>query len=1800
MAKAERENVRPAEVGLASSPQTTAAENGLVVSAADIGVVPSLRAGASDGSPATTQAVQLPITVIGDPAVGKADETSRNGTPRHIEPAKDGTAAADGDDGSGGMALTEHGEAGDDRPKNWKAATSFMRVHDGRQTDIPPDEQAEVAEGLNNYFEKKKETLREHNPAALEEDDEHIFGRTHAELALQDGSSIKIRIVGNRDIDTNIRVTHVVDGLAREDSLYMWGAGRDAVTRMDMYRVHPGDFPAEEADLSHQGIQEMVAELHDANKIELDRIDEDTRNRKNKQPIGREELDGLKKLIDQAKPKTIDEVTMETYGTLHPDVVEVTVVDGAMLIDVVPGEPQAADADLQEGKDEGRETREAVEEEQVTWTRWSEFVASLPTEYSDEQLMAAMRKAISHAPIVSDRPDEEPKNVPGDFDIVTPTFNDNGEAAIGVAQNHIYVRTLDELERAHLLAQEIRFEDAANAGLSPAEVDAFRRRIEQSMAEYVPEMKEHEGDHVKAAESDLEKGEEVTHVFAIQFTRKEGSPIAVINPSVVIGVPMTRLKCAAAFAHSDSPSEDGDLLAIKELGFKDTKEVAERILVYNLTHDKKYLVPRMWVDMELPESIRERVPTVKLTDSVEDVFRDPSLADAVARLREISPDRIQTVDSLRKERAKLASDLGDIAYLKVYPQTANVPDEAETIEDLRYVEKRGLENITFGIIEANDEAAQLWTEVLTAVVSAADEKERKAIAEELQFIRETHDGRFKTKVDGLLEQLEQAGVDIRSLIHGENATTQDVPGQEASNADEQRNDRQRNTVADMVIASVGSLEELNAETAEEADEKFNKALRKVVQTARVKKEPVGRNGGQFLVQEVEGFPDVVFKRLRAGTYLYVQDGRTTDEYWEDIIKEHQLVESRFGRRFVPFNSFFVVDGTNFGDPNPASFSVLKDREYVMVQETKRGVEMWGNVGSKSYALSNVSPELKAEAIAFIQRYENMMHEDGLVLDEQIMVNESTGEIKIVDTNNLISFNRHLENAKEFYEAFFHTFDIDTQSIQTPDDIARMLVEKIPPLVSLRDATNAEIIQAIDSPLWLEAHEYLETNYSVDTYAAGAFSRMTSMLREFAPVGAHNQVIQGMMKQFGITEEELAAARLPEQESPAKGKQADTALPAEQNVFVLDIDREAHFAYRAAQVARHLETLGDKIPTEGIAVDLGCGQGEGAIALAQRGLATIGMDIDMPGRELAYAMIEAEKAGINARLVEGSSPFVTPADGELLLVHGDIKTDMHIQTGTVDVVTSFLTGAFDGINADPWRYIYFEGARILKPGGLMAVTTEHRNEIDNVKKFLERSGITNITVETVQPDAHTPYIFDRYLISGIKQEEIFNAEARTQLGEDDKAIKKAAETDKAFQNMQRGAFEAEDEARSPKERKAIRQEVLKLSQSVIEEGNEEQIAAAISLLDKYFSSWLQQDRSDKDFNYRLYGAALANLAHKGDAEQRIRILEQIHKGILAREKGRKTEIDRQILRGYFFYSREHDQATEARKIMDSFLLPLYQSHGFSEEDYQRISEAHATSLDQGFHTEENMTNVFEFDSIRTLDEAFPGASKTLYDRRGIKVFRRFTKERLEKMYRNLDKPGKRFFVGMAESDTGMMVVGRYKIEKLLSNIEKTRGIDYVDIWEISDPEIVAADQMPQDKVLTEAMVESTSEYGTLLGGFVLAHGSDHSVSFGLGWDSSIRGGFTDNLADVIKNSFVPETSLFFASCETANPGGIIEAFSRQIPTMTFYGGAGRGRETISYHDFPMKLKKSRSGGYTFEIPKRRRKRVAGFRNGTKIT
>lgn len=316
-----------------------------------------------------------------------------------------------------------------------------------------------------------------------------------------------------------------------------------------------------------------------------------------------------------------------------------------------------------------------------------------------------------------------------------------------------------------------------------------------------------------------------------------------------------------------------------------------------------------------------------------------------------------------------------------------------------------------------------------------------------------------------------------------------------------------NRVADFVITSlpdydpkteIDHYQKLNAPTFLEADKKFRKALKLAVEKSRLG-EQMGV-GMAFSAYQLENDENVVVKIYGDENIIPTEE---TNQEWESFQREHDLIEKYFGRRFVPYTEFIILDeNLLYGE------AASSGKTYVMVQEKIHGEDYQ----NESEVLS---PKLKEETIEFIKRYEQMMHEENAVINTQFMIDFENKEIKISDTNYLHYFKDVFRHPQ--IKQFLNSINITSESAQTLD-IINALTTSLPQLTELHGKDYNYVMEALDRT----QDDYFDDvmNSLDDSDLRSGFEQLTWFLNDFAPSGLHNEFITGIMTNFDISETDL--------------------------------------------------------------------------------------------------------------------------------------------------------------------------------------------------------------------------------------------------------------------------------------------------------------------------------------------------------------------------------------------------------------------------------------------------------------------------------------------------------------------------------------------------------------------------------------------------------------------------------------------------------------------------------------------------------
>ncbi|MDO8341192.1 MAG: methyltransferase domain-containing protein [Candidatus Woesebacteria bacterium] len=205
----------------------------------------------------------------------------------------------------------------------------------------------------------------------------------------------------------------------------------------------------------------------------------------------------------------------------------------------------------------------------------------------------------------------------------------------------------------------------------------------------------------------------------------------------------------------------------------------------------------------------------------------------------------------------------------------------------------------------------------------------------------------------------------------------------------------------------------------------------------------------------------------------------------------------------------------------------------------------------------------------------------------------------------------------------------------------------------------------------------------------------------------------------------------------------------ENELMWNYTKDGYFNVRFNYVEKHLRRLGSALPKKGKSVDLGCGDGPGALALALRGLSVVAIDYDTMGKKLEEAQQRAREYGVNTQFTVGKRQKLSyPENREILYIEGGIETDLELPSSSADLVTFFHIEPPK--NDEYRRRIFSEGARILKRNSLFIVTVNREGFIEIIRQLLDGSGMREIIVsETPEIIELYPDSADRYLVAAKK-------------------------------------------------------------------------------------------------------------------------------------------------------------------------------------------------------------------------------------------------------------------------------------------------------------------------------------------------------------------------------------------------------------------------------------------------------------------
>lgn len=294
---------------------------------------------------------------------------------------------------------------------------------------------------------------------------------------------------------------------------------------------------------------------------------------------------------------------------------------------------------------------------------------------------------------------------------------------------------------------------------------------------------------------------------------------------------------------------------------------------------------------------------------------------------------------------------------------------------------------------------------------------------------------------------------------------------------------------------------------------LEQAAVQVLERSVVKPDDFGGSCSFVSVHTLEGDepPGVVVKRMVKRPEpefrgwkekLWYSGEDSPDAVFAFLEEEHRTVERYFGREYVP-DTLFLKINSNMGDYNPKMFE--EGIDWVMLQEFIPG----DDILSVAYEVLELPEELvqkvREPLLGFIERYKGMQREARLMIEDQLMLDVVTGELKIYDTNYLTGFYQLSKNPY-----FLHLTDQDPQTLTT-EDLLR-LIQHDPWLKGVFDFDLGSL-------------ESFPRDYfnpaSRPVYRAGGkplgkgFERLVGLTQDFPAYNGDNWFISELRKKFGL-------------------------------------------------------------------------------------------------------------------------------------------------------------------------------------------------------------------------------------------------------------------------------------------------------------------------------------------------------------------------------------------------------------------------------------------------------------------------------------------------------------------------------------------------------------------------------------------------------------------------------------------------------------------------------------------------------------
>jgi SAM-dependent methyltransferase len=157
----------------------------------------------------------------------------------------------------------------------------------------------------------------------------------------------------------------------------------------------------------------------------------------------------------------------------------------------------------------------------------------------------------------------------------------------------------------------------------------------------------------------------------------------------------------------------------------------------------------------------------------------------------------------------------------------------------------------------------------------------------------------------------------------------------------------------------------------------------------------------------------------------------------------------------------------------------------------------------------------------------------------------------------------------------------------------------------------------------------------------------------------------------------------------------------------------------------LKGLLDKFKLKGDILEICCGNGMSTLPLHKMGYNPLAIDYD------------------KCQICQGLEHHVL--DPEKTIVLDATRLSLFFAENEFDTIVGFMLGTIYPFNKTTWEKMMLESVKVLKPGGMIMLTVNKREEIDILKSALEQNGIAGKLINNTDEKG----IYDQWVYVGNK-------------------------------------------------------------------------------------------------------------------------------------------------------------------------------------------------------------------------------------------------------------------------------------------------------------------------------------------------------------------------------------------------------------------------------------------------------------------